>query len=184
RTLDDQGRLGQMSVHMCHTLREAGHPTEALAFGQNAQAIAESLRDVPLQVTGNLYLGTACLWTGDYRQAEQLLRKVLQLLEGDRSPERFGLTGFPAVLVRAYLAWVSADQGQFEKGIAYGQEAPCLAEALNHPYSLAFASWTLTHLLITKGELNDAIALLERGVALSREWSLTSISVMHTGSLG
>ena len=41
RTLDDQRRLGQMSVHMCHTLREAGYPTEALAFGQNAQAIAE-----------------------------------------------------------------------------------------------------------------------------------------------
>jgi class 3 adenylate cyclase/tetratricopeptide (TPR) repeat protein len=184
RRLDDHGRLGQMFVHMCHTLREAGHPTEALAFGQNAQAIAESLRDVSLQVTGNLYLGTACLWTGDYRQGEQLLRKVLQLLEGDRSRERFGLTGFPAVLVRAYLAWVFADQGEFEKGIAYGQEAPRLAEVLDHPYSLAFASWTLAYLLITKGELNHAIDLLERGVALSREWSLTSISVMHTGSLG
>ena len=41
-----------------------GHPTEALAFGQSAQAIAESLGDVPLQVTGNLYLGAACLWHG------------------------------------------------------------------------------------------------------------------------
>jgi class 3 adenylate cyclase/tetratricopeptide (TPR) repeat protein len=184
RTLDDQGRLGQMSVHMCHTLREAGHPTEALAFGQNAQAIAESLRDVPLQVTGNLYLGTACLWTGDYRQAEDLLRKVLQLLDGDRSRDRFGLTGFPAVLVRAYLAWVFADQGEFEEGIAHGQAGLRLAEALDHRYSLAFACWTLGYLQITKGELSHAVGLLERGVALSREWSLTSISVMNTGSLG
>jgi class 3 adenylate cyclase/tetratricopeptide (TPR) repeat protein len=184
RRVDDQGRLGQMAVHMCHTLREAGHPTEALAFGRNAQAIAESLRDIPLQVTGNLYLGTACLWTGDYRQAADLLRKVLPLLEGNRIRERFGLTGFPAALVRAYLAWVFADLGEFEEGIAHGQEAPRLAEALDDSYSLAFASWALAYLHITKGELSHAVGLLERGVALSREWSLTSILVMNTGSLG
>jgi len=184
RRVDDQRRLGQMSVHMCHTLREAGHPTEALPFGQNAQAIAESLRDIPLQVTGNLYLGTVCLWTGDYRQAEDLLLKALQLLEGDRSRERFGLTGFPAVLVRAYSAWVFADLGEFEEGIAQGQEALRLAEALDHSYSLAFAYWTLAYLHITKGELSHAVGLLERGVALSREWNLTSILVMNTGSLG
>ena len=46
---------------------------EALGFGQGAQAIAGSLADVPLQVTGNLFLGVACLGTGDYRRAEELL---------------------------------------------------------------------------------------------------------------
>jgi hypothetical protein len=54
RTLVDQRRLGEMSVHMCHHLWMTGHPTEALAFGQSAQAIGESLGDVPLQVMGNL----------------------------------------------------------------------------------------------------------------------------------
>ena len=38
RTLDDQRRLGQMSVYLCHNLWMTGHPTEALAFGQSAQA--------------------------------------------------------------------------------------------------------------------------------------------------
>jgi predicted ATPase len=102
RTLDDQRRLGQLSVYLCHNLWITGHPTEALAFGQRAQAIAESLGDVPLQVTGTLYLGVACLGTGDYRQAEDLLRNVLQLLEGVPSRERFGLAGFPAPLIRFY----------------------------------------------------------------------------------
>jgi tetratricopeptide (TPR) repeat protein len=60
RALDDQRRLGQLSVYLCHNLRETGYPTEALAFGQSAQTLAESLGDVPLQVTGNLYLGVAC----------------------------------------------------------------------------------------------------------------------------
>ena len=184
RKLDDQRRLGQLSVYMCHNLRETGHATEALAFGQKAQAIAESLGDVPLQVTGNLYFGVACLGTGDYRQAEELLRKVLQRLEGDLSRERFGLAGFPAVMARGYLTWGFADRGKFKEGIAHGQEGIRLAEAFDHPFSLAFACWVLAHLQIVRGELSHAVGLLERGVTLAREWNLTFYSVLNTGGLG
>ena len=47
RTLDDQRRLGKLSVYLCHNLWITGRPTEALAFGRNAQALAESLGDIP-----------------------------------------------------------------------------------------------------------------------------------------
>ena len=184
RTLDDQRRLGQLSVHMCHTLEMAGRHAEALAFGQNAQALGESLGDVPLQVTGNLYLGAACLRTGDYRQAEDRLLKVLRLLEGELSRERFGFTGFPAVIARGALTWSLADRGEFKQGIAHGQEGIRLAEALDHPYSLAFVSWYLAYLQITKGELSDAVRLLDRGLAVAREWNQTYVSAFLTGSLG
>jgi tetratricopeptide (TPR) repeat protein len=173
-----------MSVYMCQNLRETGHPTEALAFGQNAQAIAESLADVPLQVTGNLYLGVACYGTGDYRRAEDLFLKVLRLLEGDRSRQRFGLAGFPAVLVHSYLLWVLAERGKFEEGIGHGQEGLRLAETLDHPYSLANHCTTLAALHITRGEHTHALRLSERGLALSREWNLTILSVLNTGRLG
>jgi tetratricopeptide (TPR) repeat protein len=184
RTLDDQQRLGQLYVYLCHNLVMTGHPTEARAFGQAAQAIAESLGDVPLQVTGNLYLGAACLYTGDYRQAEDLHRNALQFLEGDQSRERFGLAGFPAVMARAYLILGFADRGMFKVGIAHGQEGIRLAEALDHPYSLVYACWVLANLHIIRGELSHAVPLLERGLALAREWNLTFFSVDHTRSLG
>jgi class 3 adenylate cyclase/tetratricopeptide (TPR) repeat protein len=184
RALDDQRRLGQMSVYLCHNLWMTGHPTEAIGFGQSARAIAESLGDVSLQVTGNLYLGAACLPTGDYRRAEDLLRKVLQLLEGDLRRERFGLPGFPAVMARCYLTLIFANRGKFEEGIAHAQEGIRVAEALDHPYSLTFACWVLAYLHITRGDLSHAVGLLERGVAVSREWNLTSFSVNETGMLG
>jgi tetratricopeptide (TPR) repeat protein len=184
RTLDDQRRLGQMSVHMCHNLWATGHPTEALRFGQRAQALAESLGDVPLQVTGNLYFGVAGLGTGNYRRAEELLLQVLQSLEGDLSRERFGLSAFPAVMARCYLTWAFADRGKFNEGITHGHEGIRLAEALRHPLSLAVACWTLPYLHITRGELTDAVGLLERGLTLSREWNLIPLSVMTTGTLG
>ena len=184
RRLEDRRRLGQFSVYMCHQLWITGHPSKALAFGQNAQAIAESLGDVPLQVTGNLFLGGACLATGDYRRAEELLLKVLQLLPGDQSRERFGQAGFPAVSARSFLTWVFADRGEFEEGIAHGQEGRHLAEALDHPYSMAFVCWVLAHLKITRGELSQAVRLFESGLALSRKWNLTFLSVQQTGRLG
>jgi transcriptional regulator with AAA-type ATPase domain/tetratricopeptide (TPR) repeat protein len=182
RRLHDRRRLGQLFVYMCHILGLTGSLAEAIAFGQRAQTLAESLGDVPLQVTGNLYLGSACLWTGDYRRAEDLLRKVLPLLEGDRSRERLGLAGFPAVMAHAYLTWSFADQGEFKEGIVHGQEGIRLAESLDHPYSLATACWYLAYLQMTRGDLRDAVGLLERGLALAREWNLNSTS--HTASLG
>jgi class 3 adenylate cyclase/tetratricopeptide (TPR) repeat protein len=180
RTLDDQRRLGQLSVYLCRNLYMTGHPREALGFGQSAQAIAESLGDVPLQVRGNFYLGGTCFWTGDYRRGEEVLLKVLQLLEGDRSRERLAL----APAARGYLTRVFADQGKFKQGIVHGHESLRLAEALDHPYDLAFVCWSLAYLHIIRGEFSHAVGLLERGLALSREWNLTYFSVNLTGSLG
>jgi tetratricopeptide (TPR) repeat protein len=184
RALDDQRRLGQLSVYMCHNLNMTGHPTEALEFGQRAQAIAESLGDVPLLVTGNLYLGGACLRTGDYRRAEDLLLKVLRLLEGDLSRERFALAGFPAVMARFYLDCVFADHGKFAEGVSHGQEGIRLAEALDHPYSLTVMCSALGYVHVAKGELSYAGRMLERGVALGREWNLTFHWAQNAGILG
>ena len=184
RALDDQQRLGQLSVYLCHNFQMTGHPAEGRAFGQYAQAIAESLGDVPLQVTGNLYFGLACVGTGDYRQAADLLLHVLQLLEAVPNQERFGQPGFPAVSVRGFLGWVLAELGKFEEGIIHGQEGIRIAEVLDHPYSLANVCWHLTCLHIIRGEFSHAVGLLERGLALSREWDLTFFSVLATGSLG
>jgi len=184
RTLEDQQRLGQLSVYLCHNLQMTGHSAEARAFGQNAQAIAESLRDVPLRVTGNLYFGLACVGTGDHRRAEDLLLHALQLLEAFPSQERFGQPGFPAVSVRGFLGWVLAERGKFEEGIIHGQEGLRLAEALDHPYSVANVCWHLACLHIIRGEFSHVVGVLERGLALSREWNLTFFSALCTGSLG
>jgi class 3 adenylate cyclase/tetratricopeptide (TPR) repeat protein len=183
-TLGDRRRLGQMSVYMCHNLWMTGHPTDAIRFGQDAQVIAESLGDVPLQVAGALYLGAARLWTGDYEGAEGLLRMVVRLLAGDRCRERFGLAGFPAVMARCYLTLLFVDRGEFAEGIVHAKEGIRLAEALDHPYSLTFACWVLGHLHVIRGELDRGIRLLERGLAVSREWNLTSFAANETGSLG
>jgi DNA-binding SARP family transcriptional activator/class 3 adenylate cyclase len=184
RRLNDQRRLGQLSDYLCHVRINSGHPREAIGFGQNAQAIAESLGDVALQVTANLNLGWAYHFAADDRTAEQLIRKVLGLLEGDRRRERFGQTIFPAVAGLGFLTWILAEQGRFTEAIARGEEALRLAEELDHPYSMAIALWCLARPHIVRGDFGDAVGLLERGVALSRERNLMFLSVLNTMGLG
>ena len=182
RKLGDQRRLGETSVFMCHNLWMTGHSKEALTVGQNAQAIAESLGYVPLQVMGNLQLGAACMWVADYRRAEDRLLHVLELLEGDLSRERFGLAGSAAVAVRGYLTTTFGWQGMFEEGIIHGHEGIRLAESLDLPYDLANVYLGLANLQITRGEFGRAIGLLERGRASSRELKLLSDN--YAGRLG
>jgi class 3 adenylate cyclase/tetratricopeptide (TPR) repeat protein len=184
RSLDDPPRLGRGSVYMSHNLWIMGHPTDALTFGQNALAIAETLGDVPLMAGSSLYLGVACLGTGDFRRARGLLQQVLRLLAGDLSRERLGFAGFPAVMARFYLPWVLGEQGDFDEGIRHGHDGIRVAEALDHPYSLAVVCWGLAHLYLIRGDLGQASREIERGLALSREWNLTFASALHTASLG
>jgi tetratricopeptide (TPR) repeat protein len=185
RKLDDQRRLGEVFCDICHTLYITGHPTDALPFGQSAEAIAESLADLPLRVGANLHFGYACVGAGEYQRAGACLTKVLLLLDDDpyRAP-RLVHAGLPAVMARGALTWTSAEQGRFEEGIAHGREGLRVAEAADQPYSLADAFWRLAHLRIVRGEFDDALHLLERGLALSRKWSLTLYSVIFSGTLG
>jgi tetratricopeptide (TPR) repeat protein len=184
RTLGDQRRLGRLSVYMCHSLYQTGHPMEALVFGRNAKALGESLGDISLQAAGNLYFGLASMGVGDFQKAADLSLRVLQLLEGDLSRQRFGLGAFPAVSARGNLTVIFAELGKFKERIAYGQEGIRLGEAVDHPYSYVYPHWCLGHLHITRGDFDHAVGLLERGLRLSRHWNLAFLSAQHLGSLG
>jgi hypothetical protein len=68
----------------------------------------------------------------------------------------------------------SPSRGCSERGVARGQEAVRLAEALDHPFSLLWACLALANVHSTKGELGQSARLLERTTALCREWSMTT----------
>ena len=184
KALDDPRRLGWVSVYMTQYLWVTGHSKESRPLGQSALAIAETLKDLPLQVAANFYLGVGWLSAGDYGRAEDLLRKIVQSVDGERSRERCGLPGFPAVMSRSWLAFSLAEHGEFDKGIAYGREGIRFAEALDHPFSLAHVCYDLGYLYSVKGEISDAVRLLERALGLSRDSNLTFLLPIIAGFLG
>ncbi len=184
-TLDDPRRLGWVSAYMCgHHVHAGGHVTEVRTLAQRVEAIAERLGDVPLQIAAQYYLAAASHLSGDYRGTEHVCRKLMQLLHGQPTRERFGLVTVPAVWFRAQLARALAERGVFDEGEAHGEEAIRIAEALDHPFSVAVGCVKLAYLKSVRGELNQAARLLERAVAQCREWNFTSHTPIAMASLG
>ncbi len=183
-TLGDQRRLGWVSVYMAHYFRVTGDLSEARKAAQAAEAIAEALDDLPLRVGANFYLGWAQNGLGDYAAAEGFLRKVIALLDGERSRERCGLTGFPAVMARWVLANSLAERGQFDEGLAHGKEGIRIAEALDHAYSLVLAYWARGNVHLLKGEFTEARPLYERALDVCREYNIAVLVPLTSAYLG
>jgi tetratricopeptide (TPR) repeat protein len=183
-TLGDQRRLGWVSVYMAHYFRVTGDLSEARKAAQAAGAIAEALNDLQLRVSANYYLGWTVNGLGDYAAAEGFLRKVVALLEGERSRERCGLAGFPAVMARWVLADSLAERGQFDEGLAHAQEGIRIAETLDHAYSLVLAYWGRGHVHLLKGEFTEARRIYERALAACRDYNVAVLVPLTSGYLG
>jgi tetratricopeptide (TPR) repeat protein len=185
RRLDDQRRLGRVTTYLCsHCLVTTGRGTDVRTFAQRVDAIAKTLGDLSLQVQADYYLAFASYISGDYHGTEAFCRKVMEPLHGDRIRERFGVAVLPAVHARAFLARSLAQRGAFDEGAPLGQEAIRIAEALDQPFSIVWAYLALASLEGIRGELNQAVRLLERAVGLSRDGNVPILTPIAMACLG
>jgi tetratricopeptide (TPR) repeat protein len=168
--LDDQQRLGRVSVYMCRYYREMGDHDSAVRSGQHALAVAETLGDVALQATARHYLGVAYHILGDQCRAMKLLKSNVESRAGDLLRERLGMTG-PGNS-RAWLVRCLAELGAFPEGIAHAEEAVRVAEAFAHPLSLVHAYLGAGLLSLRQRDLSRAIPALERGLNLCRVFNM------------
>jgi len=174
KAIDDHRRLGRVSLYMTDYFRMENNYDRAIASGQHALALAESLSDLGMQVVANHYLGAVYYTLGDQRRAIEVFRKVVTALTGDLTREHFGMTGFPSVLSRTWLTLCLAEVDAFHEAIAHGEEGLRLAEAVNDPFSLVNAYNGLGSVYLQQGALSQAIALLARGLALCQSWNIQS----------
>ena len=135
-------------------------------------------------MTANLRLGQGYHGWGRYEEAVACLRSNVAVLEGDLKRALFGLAGLPSVFSRCFLVWSLAEVGGFAEGITRGEEAVQIAEEADHPYSLAMARFTAGYLHLRKGDLDRAVGLLERGLALCRKVEMPALLTQVLASLG
>ncbi|MBI3329574.1 MAG: AAA family ATPase [Nitrospinae bacterium] len=184
RAIDDQHRLGRVSSHMAHYFWVMGDYDRAIESGQRALALASNLGDFGLEVGTNLQLGLAYRTLGDYRQAIEYLRRNVTSLEGDLIRERFDIGSPLSVASRNYLVWCLAELGEFTEGIARGEEAVRIAEAIDQSQGLIMAYRGPAFLYLIKGDLHRAIPLLERCLGLCQEADLPGFFPWIASSLG
>jgi class 3 adenylate cyclase/tetratricopeptide (TPR) repeat protein len=166
RSLGDERRLGQLTAYMSQFFAWMGEHDKAVESGCQTQTIAERLGDFSLQIAANFRLGQAYYAMGEYRPGLIVLRANIQELTAERASQRFGQTGLPSVLSRAWFIWCCAELGEFPEARLRAKEAMQIAEAAAHPFDLVVASFGVGVLALRQGELDQGITVLERALEL------------------
>jgi predicted ATPase/class 3 adenylate cyclase len=167
--LNDQRRLGRVFQSLVAAYRGVGDTARALTYSQRCRALATTLGDVELQIGSNQRLGQIYYDLGDYHRAMECMRSNVASLQGELLYKRFGTNiALPAITARTVLVLCLSKVGVFTEGIAHGDEALRLAEAIDRPYDRAAAHSRVGELYLCQGNVPKAIALLERALALSR----------------
>jgi tetratricopeptide (TPR) repeat protein len=166
--LGDQHRLGWVSAYLLVHFNQACQPDHALASGQRALAMAAALGDVDLTVTTQHYLGNVYRSLGDYHQAMEYCRKNMEAPHGELFHERFGLPALISILSRSFLVCNLAECGAFAEGIIPAAEGVRIAEAADHPLSQVVAYWAVGYRALYKGDLHQAIPMLEHALDLGQ----------------
>jgi DNA-binding SARP family transcriptional activator len=182
-TLNDQARQGRVATFMSALRWITGDFRAGLVLGRKAQAIAAALDDRPIRVWSTFYVGLAHHLLGEYREAEDA---HLENISSAGANEETGIV-MPAsqfVLSAAWLVLPMAERGDCAAGLAHGRSAFERAEAGGNPYELVTASYALAFLYCLKGELDPAIPLLERALAVCREREFKVWLPQITGYLG
>ena len=170
--LNDPRRLGQLTVYLVGQLYLMGEHDRAWEAGQRALAIGDTVDDFALRVSTNTYVGQILHARGDYERAAGFFGSNVAALVGERARERFGLPQLPSVHSRTCLVWSLAELGQFEEALARAVEATTIAESTDQPLSRTVAAAGLGVVHLRQGEYDRAIAVLERGLGLIREWPI------------
>jgi tetratricopeptide (TPR) repeat protein len=169
--LDDPYRLGWISAHLTHYCWSMRDLDRALEYGQRAVALAAPFDDIRLYAHAHLDLAEVHYGLGNYRQALMTFEQLVARLTGDRLYERMGPAVF-SVVSRRWLVQALAETGAFAAGIARGEEGIRIAEAADHPYSLANICSGVGYLYVCKGDFQQAIPFHARSLELCRVWDI------------
>jgi tetratricopeptide (TPR) repeat protein len=164
RALDDRCRLGRVLAQMADVLRITGDHDRAMATGQQALALAVELGDSALQAGTSYVLGRAYLGIGDFVRAAEWLRQSMEAADRESGGRRTDVR----IWSRAWLAQPLSTLGAFAEGRRYGEEALRLATLAGRGQSPIVAYGCLGLLYLAQGDLEHAIPVLERGLALCR----------------
>jgi len=183
--LGDQRRLARVSDFLCANFNVLGDHERAIQRGERALDAAAALGIARLQRGTNFHLGAAHYSLGDYRRAiDILLRRNVEILEGEVRGDRSSEPSLRSVVARTWLVWSLAELGEFAEGISIGEEGVRIAEAADRPDNLINAYAGVGLLYLRKGDLHQAIPMLERGFGLWQVWHIPLLFPLIASALG
>ena len=172
--LGDRWRLGWVSAYLTQSYYTIGEQAAAILSAQRALAIGAELGDRPLQIAASLGLGQAHHVLGVHPVAQRHLRSAVAAVGGELARERWGMAGLVSVAARIWLAASLAEVGEFDQALECIHAGLAVAEAADHPWSIAGSLMTVGFVHLSRGHLAAAMPVVDRGIAFSREMDLTA----------
>jgi tetratricopeptide (TPR) repeat protein len=182
--LDDQRRLGWISAYMTNAVIGTRDQDRAVEFSQCALTIVTASRDFALEMMATFTLGLYYNQLGHYRQAAHCHRKNAEALVGAWLHGSLGDAGLLSVSSRFWLVRSLAELGDFIEGHTRGAEAVRIAETVEKPFFLSNAYLGIGFLHLRQGDLPQAIARLEKGLAICQTTDASLQLPLAVGALG
>jgi predicted ATPase len=148
---------------------------------------AQSAHDPALLTYARMAHGATSYWMGEFLGAREHLEMAISIYDPERHrPLAFRYGGVDAgVRCLSYAAWTLWHLGYPDQALKRGGEALALAQALSHPFSLAFADGLVGGCLRQlRREARAAQENAERMIALSAEHGLTDYLAWATSLCG
>jgi DNA-binding SARP family transcriptional activator/energy-coupling factor transporter ATP-binding protein EcfA2 len=183
RRLGDPRRSAILALQTAQYLWVSGRSAEALPLADHAWQVGDSTADRALATSSLLYRAAIRFALGDFQEAEQQFRRVVEWLNA-AAEHRFGLHGFPLVFAECGLAVICAEQGRFDEAHAHAAAGIRTAEALDHAYTLVFGLRAIGHAYTVEGRIDDALAILDRALARCRDETASALEQNVIASIG
>jgi DNA-binding SARP family transcriptional activator len=164
----DEPRLGRIAAHLVFCYRALGRKREAVDAGQRALEIARRRSDLDIEVPANTSLGQVFHDQGEYRKAEALFRRNIELLVGELALQPFRGGAPRSIHARTCLVSSLAELGAFDEAQRWADEAVGAAHALDQPHGRVVACAGAGHLLLRRGDWSRAVELLEPALTIAR----------------
>jgi len=164
---NDRPRIARACSFLAHALRLEGEPLRAVEMGERALAVAEALDDEGLRVQIYDDLGQAYEAAGMYAEAVRMLRRNVELIQGERVFEHFGKPGPAGVWSRCALAIVLSEVGEFHEARELAEEGARVAQAVENRVGLTLMQFVAGLVALGQVDLEVARGKFEEGIATS-----------------
>jgi len=148
-----------------------GELRKAYELAEELLRRAQSAHDPALLTYAQIARGTTSYWMGEFLQTRANLENAITLYDPERHRPLIFRYGGPDTGVRclSYTALTLWHLGYPDQALKRGNEALALAQALSHPFSMAFAQSFVGVLHQYRREARAAQDTAERLIALSAE---------------
>lgn len=163
--LADPARILAIRVARLHLHNVRADIGRAIVVCREAEDMARAQKDSQYIVGAAYFHSQALNWRGEFRAAIACLHDAQPTLQGLPRDARCGMTGTAAVMYHAQLAPSYAWLGDFPKALEHGRIAWRLAEETRREFDRAVASFGYGTTLLMRGTVNQAAAILEKGLA-------------------